>query len=83
MKKPPVIIYLHGYAYSTGIMNTGNIITQFVNAGYAVYLYDQIGFGTRNTEESKFFYERFPTGLKWDAWWPMSVGLLMRCQNSN
>ena len=59
-EKLPVIIYLHGYAYSTGIMNTGNIITQFVNAGYAVYLYDQIGFGTRNTEESKFFYERFP-----------------------
>ena len=59
-EKLPVIIYLHGYAYSTGIMNTGNIITQFINAGYAVYLYDQIGFGTRNTEESKLFYERFP-----------------------
>ncbi len=61
-EKLPVIIYLHGYAYSTGIMNTGNIITRFINAGYAVYLYDQIGFGTRNTEESKLFYERFP---KW------------------
>jgi len=31
-----------------------------VNAGYAVYLYDQIGFGTRSIEESRLFYERFP-----------------------
>ena len=63
-EKLPVIIYLHGYAYSTGIMNTGNIITRFINAGYAVYVYDQIGFGTRNTEESKLFYERFPQWSK-------------------
>jgi cephalosporin-C deacetylase-like acetyl esterase len=58
--KLPVVIYLHGYAYSTGKMNAGNIITMLTNAGYAVYLYDQIGFGSRNTEESRLFYDRFP-----------------------
>jgi len=56
----PVVIWLHEYAYSTGIAKAGDIISRFVNAGYAVYLYDQIGFGTRLVEESKLFYERFP-----------------------
>lgn len=58
--KLPVVIYLHEYAYSTGISRSGDIITRFVNAGYAVYTYDQIGFGTRSVEESRLFYERFP-----------------------
>jgi pimeloyl-ACP methyl ester carboxylesterase len=56
----PVVIYLHGYAYSTGIANTGNIISGFVNSGYAVFTYDQIGFGTRSVDESRLFYDRFP-----------------------
>ena len=30
-----------------------------VDAGYGVYVYDQIGFGTR-IEEGRLFYERFP-----------------------
>jgi pimeloyl-ACP methyl ester carboxylesterase len=58
--KLPVIIWLHEYAYATGIANAGSIISGFVKAGYAVYLYDQIGFGSRLVEESKYFYERFP-----------------------
>jgi pimeloyl-ACP methyl ester carboxylesterase len=56
----PVVIWLHEYAYSTGIGKAGDIINMFVNAGYAVYLYDQIGFGTRLAEESRLFYDRFP-----------------------
>ena len=58
--KLPVVIWLHEYAYSTGIAKAGNTISGFVNAGYAVYLYDQIGFGSRLAEESKLFYKRFP-----------------------
>lgn len=58
--KLPVVIYLHEYSYSSGMAKTGNIITQLVNAGFAVYVYDQIGFGTRSFEESRLFYDRFP-----------------------
>ncbi len=64
LSKLPVVIYLHEYAYSTGIAQAGNIISKFVNAGYAVYTYDQIGFGHRSVEESKLFYERFPNWSK-------------------
>jgi pimeloyl-ACP methyl ester carboxylesterase len=56
----PVVVWLHEYSYSTGVGKTGSIINMFVNAGYAVYLYDQIGFGTRLAEESRLFYDRFP-----------------------
>lgn len=58
--KLPVVIYLHEYAYSTGIAKTGDIISGLVKAGFAVYVYDQIGFGTRLFEESRLFYDRFP-----------------------
>lgn len=37
------------------------IIEQFTNSGFAVYTYDQIGFGTR-IEEGTLFYDRF---AKW------------------
>lgn len=60
INKSPVVICLHEYAYSTGISRYGSLISKFVNAGYAVYIYDQIGFGTRNVEESRLFHERFP-----------------------
>lgn len=56
----PVIIYLHEYAYSTGMAKTGDIISDLVKAGFAVYVFDQIGFGTRSFEESRLFYDRFP-----------------------
>lgn len=65
--KMPVVIYLHEYAYSSGYAKagseiytqTGDIINQFAGAGYAVFVFDQIGFGTR-IEEGRLFYERFP-----------------------
>lgn len=56
----PVIIYLHEYAYSTGMAKTGGIISDLVKSGFAVYVFDQIGFGTRAFEESRLFYHRFP-----------------------
>ena len=55
----PLVIYLHEYSYSTGSAKGGNMIKQFVDEGYAVLIYDQIGFGTR-VEEGRLFYERFP-----------------------
>ncbi len=58
--KMPVVIWLHDYSYSTGIGKDGDIISRIVKAGYAVYAYDQIGFGTRLVEESRLFYNRFP-----------------------
>lgn len=57
--KLPVVIYLHEYSYSTGFAREGNIIRNFVDQGYAVFVFDQIGFGTR-VEEGRLFYERFP-----------------------
>jgi cephalosporin-C deacetylase-like acetyl esterase len=62
--KLPVVIWLHEYSYSTGIEKAGKIISGIVKAGFAVYLYDQIGFGTRLAEESELFYERFPSWSK-------------------
>ncbi|NND31000.1 MAG: alpha/beta fold hydrolase [Saprospiraceae bacterium] len=59
-EKLPVVIYLHEYAYSTGIAKSGDVISGFVKAGFAVYVSDQIGFGSRLFEESRLFYDRFP-----------------------
>ena len=63
----PVVIYLHEFAYSTGYAkggseiytDWGDIIKLFAQNGYAVCVFDQIGFGTR-IEEGRLFYERFP-----------------------
>jgi len=55
----PVIVYLHEYSYSTGYEKLGDIVNRFTAEGYAVYLLDQIGFGTR-IEEGRLFYQRFP-----------------------
>ncbi|MEX2574147.1 MAG: alpha/beta fold hydrolase [Balneolaceae bacterium] len=55
----PVVVYLHEYTYSKGYERLGNIVNAFVDEGFAVYMYDQIGFGTR-IEEGRYFYERFP-----------------------
>ena len=62
-EKKPVVIYLHEYAYSTGFVKAGDIINRFVNAGFAVFAFDQIGFGSR-IEEGRLFYERFPNWSK-------------------
>lgn len=59
--KLPVVIYLHEYAYSMGYAKSGDFINKLVQAGFAVYAFDQIGFGSR-LEEGRLFYERFP---KW------------------
>ena len=61
--KFPVMIYLHEYIYSKGFAKAGGIINELVEAGYAVYVFDQIGFGTR-IEEGELFYKRFPQWSK-------------------
>ncbi len=56
----PVVIYLHEYAYATGFARRSEeIITGFVEQGIAVFVYDQIGFGTR-LDDGTFFYQRYP-----------------------
>jgi len=56
----PAVIYLHEYAYPTGFARRSeDIINGFVQGGYAVFVFDQIGFGTR-IEEGTFFYQRYP-----------------------
>ena len=60
-KDLPVIIHLHEYTYSKGFAKSGDIINKFINEGFAIYTFDQIGFGMR-IQEGRLFYERFP---KW------------------
>ncbi len=56
----PAVIYLHEYSYPTGfVRNSSDIIRGFIDNGFAVLAFDQIGFGTR-IEEGTLFYERFP-----------------------
>ncbi|MDD4109157.1 MAG: dienelactone hydrolase family protein, partial [Prolixibacteraceae bacterium] len=61
--KLPVVIWLHEYVYSMGYARAGDIINRLVDEGFAVYAFDQIGFGTR-IEEGRLFYERFPDWSK-------------------
>ncbi len=59
-EKYPVVIYLHEYAYPTGYGRRFQpLLDSFLKQGFAVYAFDQIGFGTR-IEEGRLFYERFP-----------------------
>ena len=60
--KWPVVIWLHEYSYAQGIASKGSLINAFLDAGIAVCIYDQLGFGTRNEEEARLFYQRYP---KW------------------
>lgn len=62
----PVIIYLHEYNYSQGMFDTqgfDHVMTPFlhqlVKQGYAVMLYDMMGFGNRIEEGTRFF-ARYP-----------------------
>ena len=58
--KIPVIIWLHEYSYPTGFgRRSEDVITGFVEKGFGVFLFDQIGFGTR-IEEGRDFYRRYP-----------------------
>src|SRR5690606_17225691 len=65
----PVVVYLHEYSYSKGFA-TGNrgqrineVISRFTDQGFAVYVFDLIGFGSR-IEEGRLFYERLPRWSK-------------------
>lgn len=62
-KNLPVIVYLHEFNHTKGFESLGDIIKQFTTEGFAVYMFDQIGFGTR-IEEGRLFYERFPNWSK-------------------
>jgi len=64
----PAIIYLHEYAYAhgygrfvreLGVDDSTSVIEGLVESGYAVFAFDQIGFGTR-VEEGTHFYRRHP-----------------------
>jgi cephalosporin-C deacetylase-like acetyl esterase len=56
----PVIIYLHEYAHTTGcVRSKAGIIDELIGKGFAVYIFDQIGYGTRMIE-GKDFYDRWP-----------------------
>lgn len=55
----PVVVFLHQYEYPTGFADEDDIMNSFVQQGYAVFMFDQIGFGTR-IEEGTLFYQRYP-----------------------
>jgi len=58
----PAIIYLHEYAHTTGcVRGKADMIDELVRKGFAVYIFDQIGYGTRILE-GQYFYMRWP---KW------------------
>jgi dienelactone hydrolase len=64
-KKLPTVVWLHGYSYPLGYMwvyhSDLHPILALVHAGYAVFAYDQSGFGSRLSETGPF-YQRYP---KW------------------
>jgi dienelactone hydrolase len=58
--KLPVVIWLHGLTYPTGYSRIGRQhIQSLVKSGFAVLVFDQIGFGTRVLDAGRF-YERYP-----------------------
>jgi pimeloyl-ACP methyl ester carboxylesterase len=61
--KLPTVIWLHGYSYQLGYMwgyrEDTHPILALVQAGYAVFAFDQSGFGSRLSETSQF-YSRYP-----------------------
>lgn len=61
--KLPTVIWLHGYHYPLGYMwvyrHYLHPILALVKAGYAVFAFDQTGFGMR-TNEAATFYNRYP-----------------------
>ncbi|MEL6251879.1 MAG: alpha/beta fold hydrolase [Bacteroidota bacterium] len=60
LKNVPVVVYLHEFAYPTGYgRGSWRFVHALLDAGFAVYLQDQIGFGSR-VEEGKDFYQRYP-----------------------
>ncbi len=61
--KLPAVIWLHGHSYPLGYMwvyrRDLHPILALAEAGYAVFAYDQIGFGSRS-KEARTFYDRHP-----------------------
>ena len=58
--KIPVIVWLHAFTYPTGYSYYARSqFAPFLKRGFAVFAFDQIGFGTR-VEHAKKFYERYP-----------------------
>jgi dienelactone hydrolase len=58
--KAPVVIWLHSYAYPTGYSRYARpAIADLTARGYAVFAFDQIGFGTRLHQAIRF-YDRYP-----------------------
>jgi hypothetical protein len=58
--KLPVVIWLHPYNYAMGYARWG-YWAPLTKLGFVVMTFDQIGFGSRNTQALRF-YERYP---KW------------------
>lgn len=58
--KIPVVLFIHEFSYGTGFgRRSGEIITRYLKAGFAVLTMDMIGFGSRIEEGTKF-YQRYP-----------------------
>jgi pimeloyl-ACP methyl ester carboxylesterase len=61
--KLPTVIFLHGFSYPLGYMwvyrSDLHPILALTQAGYAVFAYDQSGFGSRMAETGPF-YSRYP-----------------------
>jgi cephalosporin-C deacetylase-like acetyl esterase len=58
--KTPAVVYLHGYAYPTGYSRYAKAaIADLTAQGYAVLAFDQIGFGSRLHQGTRF-YDRYP-----------------------
>ncbi|HBY60245.1 MAG TPA: hypothetical protein DEH78_10505, partial [Solibacterales bacterium] len=58
--KLPVVIWLHPYAHATGYSRWARPhIGPLVQRGFAVFAFDQIGFGSR-VEQARRFYHRYP-----------------------
>ncbi|WP_137290768.1 alpha/beta fold hydrolase [Natronorubrum halophilum] len=62
----PAVIWLHPYSYNTGYGAGGRgqvPVTSAIDRGFALYAFDQLGFGTR-IGESEHFYNRHPNWSK-------------------
>ena len=58
--KVPVVIWLHPFSYPTGYSRYAKqTIADLSAKGYAVFAFDQIGFGTR-LHQAVRFYDRYP-----------------------
>jgi pimeloyl-ACP methyl ester carboxylesterase len=62
------VIWLHPYSYNIGYSRF-DFLSNFVNLGFAVVAFDQIGFGVRNGQTLEF-YHRYP---KWSLLGKMVV----------